>query len=53
VTPITLVLTATPRVSRSNPHPRRTAMRHLSAARDVLVPIAGIAFFAMLFTLVA
>jgi len=28
-------------------------MRHLTAARDVLVPLAGIAFFVMLFTLVA
>jgi hypothetical protein len=36
------------------PHtPRRTAMRHFSAARDILVPLAGIAFFVMLFTLVA
>jgi hypothetical protein len=28
-------------------------MRHLTVARDVLVPLAGIAFFVMLLTLVA
>jgi hypothetical protein len=33
--------------------PGGTAMRHLSAARDILVPLAGIAFFVLLFTLVA
>ena len=33
--------------------PRRLVMRHLSAARDILVPLAGIAFFVMLATLVA
>jgi hypothetical protein len=31
--------------------PRRTAMRHLSAVRDILIPLAGIAFFVMLFVL--
>ena len=36
------------------PHtPREDAMRHLTAARDILVPLAGIAFFVMLATLVA
>ena len=44
----------TARVERTSYTPRRTAMRHhLSAARDILVPLAGIAFFAMLFTLAA
>lgn len=33
--------------------PREDAMRHLTAARDILVPLAGIAFFVMLATLVA
>jgi hypothetical protein len=36
------------------PHtPPEDVMRHLSAARDILVPLAGIAFFVMLATLVA
>jgi hypothetical protein len=49
------------RLDRSNrtsrdapPHtPPEDVMRHLSAARDILVPLAGIAFFVMLATLVA
>jgi hypothetical protein len=37
-----------------HPHtPPEVVMRHLNAARDLLVPLAGIAFFVMLATLVA
>jgi hypothetical protein len=36
-----------------HPTPPEDVMRHLSAARDILVPLAGIAFFVMLATLVA
>jgi len=56
VTPITLEQswTAASHESRcTTPHPPEDVMRHLSAARDILVPLAGIAFFVMLATLVA
>lgn len=38
---------------RTLSHHRRTAMRHLSAVRDIIVPIAGILFFVLLLTLAA
>lgn len=57
MTPITLEQKAAPRDRASSgthhPHPPEDAMRHLNAARDILVPLAGIAFFVMLATLVA
>jgi hypothetical protein len=55
VTPITLEHGSPQyRTSRMHhPTPPEDRMRHLSAARDFLVPLAGIAFFVMLATLVA
>ena len=41
------------RVGMLHHTPPEDAMRHLTAARDILVPLAGLAFFVMLATLVA
>jgi hypothetical protein len=45
-----------PEISFCDPHhylfSEDSAMRHFSTARDILVPLAGVAFFVMLLTLV-
>jgi hypothetical protein len=55
VTPITLEqwrYRGSARVRSTPPRAEDPAMRHLNAVRDIVVPIAGIAFFLLLFTIV-